>query len=55
MNTVISFRERSETLTVTVESQFAATSFEVQCKDQDHRDEMAIKILVALQKDYFNS
>lgn len=53
MNTTISFRDHSETLTVTCESSFASTSFDVQCKDQDHRDEMAIKILVALKNDYF--
>ena len=52
MNTIISFRDHSETLTVTCETSFASTSFDIQCKGQDHRDEMAVKFLVALTNDY---
>lgn len=53
MKTNIEFLDHSEALKITVEEGFSAPEFIVTCKDQDHRDEMACKMLIALTKDYF--
>lgn len=53
MKTNIEFLDRSEALRITVEQGYASTDFTVTCKDQDHRDEMACKMLVSLMRDYF--
>ena len=50
----ISFRDHSATLTITCESAFAAYPINLECKDQDHRDEMAIKTMIAIFNNYFN-
>ena len=53
MKTNIEFLDHSTALRITVEQGFTAPEFTVTCKDQDHRDEMACKMLIALARDCF--
>ena len=55
MDTTIAFRERSDTITITMNQGFSSIKFDIQCNSVDEAKEIAINSMIAIANDFFEN